>query len=475
VISGHAVDYVSRFQCVGSACEDTCCSGWNVHVDEATYRKYEALPQGPLRVLMQSSLKKCSPDVASPTAASTGDPQYGQIQMDAAGACPFLNAEKLCQIQARYGEELLSSMCATYPRIVHSVEGAEERALSLSCPEAARLVLDAPGMLSTPGMLPGFLPGMPGTQAMAGSREAVSLVGCFGEIREFVLGMLTNRTYALWQRMFLLDIFSRRLNVLAAASRSGGGGFDDGGLHAGLKRLLEDFGAAVDAGSMRGSMETIAVDVPVQLDFLFRMAVLKLARTHVEPRYLETVNMFTRGIGNGPQATMESLADGFAEAQERYFEPFVSERPQMLENLLINTVVRSAFPFGKVGGKVSAEPDMQREFALLAGQFAFMQGMLVGVAGLHRKALSMDHVVFAVQSIAKHFEHHPAFLSETHALLVSSKLDTVQGLTTLLRNGRRQAQVDLPQVDLPAQPDAVPHYAAGSGTRFAGSAPVDAH
>lgn len=33
--------YMNEFQCTGSACSDTCCSGWKVNIDKQTYKKYK--------------------------------------------------------------------------------------------------------------------------------------------------------------------------------------------------------------------------------------------------------------------------------------------------------------------------------------------------------------------------------------------------------------------------------------------------
>jgi len=34
--------YVSRFTCIGGDCEDTCCAGWGVTLDEETYHRYRS-------------------------------------------------------------------------------------------------------------------------------------------------------------------------------------------------------------------------------------------------------------------------------------------------------------------------------------------------------------------------------------------------------------------------------------------------
>ncbi|HIG18403.1 MAG TPA: aminotransferase class III-fold pyridoxal phosphate-dependent enzyme, partial [Candidatus Handelsmanbacteria bacterium] len=38
----HTLRYLTRFSCIGSECEDDCCHGWRVDIDEATYKKVKA-------------------------------------------------------------------------------------------------------------------------------------------------------------------------------------------------------------------------------------------------------------------------------------------------------------------------------------------------------------------------------------------------------------------------------------------------
>jgi len=37
--------YTKAFQCIGSECEDTCCHGFAVAIDKATYLRYEGNPE----------------------------------------------------------------------------------------------------------------------------------------------------------------------------------------------------------------------------------------------------------------------------------------------------------------------------------------------------------------------------------------------------------------------------------------------
>jgi lysine-N-methylase len=420
------------FRCIGAACEDTCCQGWSVPIDASAFEKYRNLPASPLRILIQENMVR-TPQSADPAEAAN-PAVFAHIRMDAANQCPMLSADRLCRIQTEHGAEFLSHACATYPRIVHQAAGIQETALSLSCPEAARLVLlhlEAPAAPS------------PRTAAEAGApiRSAESPAAWFWPIRESVLVLVLNRAYPLWQRMFLLGIFCRRLDSIAK-----------GELPRTVPAFLEDFQATLAAGTLRPAMESLPFDRAAQLDVVLRLAGLLLHRSNVRPRFVECVQAFTAGIGNGPGATLESLTAQFSLAHDRYYAPFFAAQPHILENYLVNTIVRCRFPFGRKESEPGAAPSMARQFAILTAQFALMKGLLIGVAGCHRHLFSPAHVVHTVQAASKHFDHHPEFLNLAHSLLVESGMEGARGFAILLRNAAPKPASGGPRPASPAIP-----------------------
>ncbi len=399
--------YSQRFRCIGSACEDTCCQGWTVPIDREACEKYRGLPDSPLRTLIDVSL------TVSPQCAERPKPAgFAAIRMDASNRCPLLTEDRLCRIQADLGEEFLSRACATYPRIAHSTGGIEETALTLSCPEAARLVLLSSDLLEAAS---------PHEESFGGGDP--SLPPHFWPIRAAVLALVRNRLYPLWQRLFLLGLFCRRLDSIAKGELTGP-----------VPAFVEGFESAVATGSLRQAMETLPIDRAAQLDAVLRLAGTMLHRSNLHPRFVACVQAFTVGIGNGPGATLESLADRYASAHDRYYAPFFERHPQVAENYLVNTILRCRFPYGREGMLPGARAEMAREFAKLTAQFALMKGLLIGVAGFHRERFSGEHVVHTVQSASKHFDHHPEFLDMAHKLLVESQLDGARGTAILLRD-----------------------------------------
>jgi lysine-N-methylase len=391
--------------------------------------------------------------------------------MNAANKCPMLSEHNLCRVHSECGEEYLSHVCATYPRIIDYVANVQEKSLSLSCPEAARQVLLDPNLfkadLSGAGQTSptssstdllrkdatdrdlrqksdhakeerggiGFEPGLltsaqlaPGVSARAvqapqGAVGIELLLHYFWPIRESVLSLVRNRMYSVWQRMFMLGVFCRRMDAIAR-----------GELNRTVPDFLDDFAASVAVGGLTAAMDTLPVDLEAQLDVVLQLAGMMLHRSNIPPRFAETVAAFTSGIGNGPNATLQSLTAQYALAHDLYYAPFMAKNPHILENYLVNTIIRCIFPFGKEAGKPDSATTMSYQFALLTAQFSLMKGLMIGVAGYHRDGLANEHVVKTFQTASKHFEHHPEFLSQAHALLVETRMDGARGLAILTRN-----------------------------------------
>jgi lysine-N-methylase len=407
--------YADRFRCIGPACEDTCCQGWTVPIDQAASEKYQHLPASPLRSLIDASIVQSpAPDAANHQNPST----FATIRMNTASQCPLLTADRLCSIQAELGEEMLSHTCRTYPRIVHTSGGMHEKALALSCPEAARLVLLTPDLLTSD-----FSDADNPDDPAIPDSSADPLPPNFQAIRNTVLALVRDRAYPLWQRLLLLSILCQRLDAIVRCE-----------LNRTVLQFLADFHATVSSGALRSPMDNMPTDPTAQVDIVLRLAGLMLHKSNIRPRFVECIQAFTSGIGNGPGSTLESLTAHYNFAHDRYYEPFFRRHPHILENYLINTILRCQFPYGKDGMRSGAQPDMAREFALLTAQFTLIKGLLIGVTGFRREQFSPAHVVQTVQAAAKHFEHHPEFLVDAHVLLVESRMDGLRGMVVLLRN-----------------------------------------
>lgn len=115
------------FHCIAEKCTDSCCAGWQVDVDEASWEYYKTV-QGEFGGYLHSVM------VEVPEAE-------GQFRLREDGRCPFLNDTGLCDLFSNLGEHRLCKTCTNYPRYMEEYGTLREVGIAFSCPEAARLML----------------------------------------------------------------------------------------------------------------------------------------------------------------------------------------------------------------------------------------------------------------------------------------------------------------------------------------------
>lgn len=116
-------DYYKDFHCLAGDCPDTCCAGWQIMIDQKSLAKYKNTKGGFGNRLKNSIDWK--------------DGSF--LQYD--GRCAFLNEDNLCDLYLEGGSDYFCKTCKNYPRHIEEFEGIRELSLSLSCPEAARILL----------------------------------------------------------------------------------------------------------------------------------------------------------------------------------------------------------------------------------------------------------------------------------------------------------------------------------------------
>lgn len=118
--------YYKEFRCIGGACTDTCCAGWEIDVDDVTYDKYQKLPL-PLREHICSQI------------GEEGESHFFRLREGR--RCPFLNQDNWCDIFIQAGEDHLCDICREHPRFYNWIGSYTEVGLGLCCEEAQRLIL----------------------------------------------------------------------------------------------------------------------------------------------------------------------------------------------------------------------------------------------------------------------------------------------------------------------------------------------
>ncbi len=386
--------YAAAFRCVGPACEDPCCSDWNIPLDRGTYELYQRFPPEPLGTRVSEYVFRNEP----------GSPQelFAQLYRTPEGSCPFYGADRLCGIHKEYGPRALSATCSIFPRSLSRVDGVVEGSLSLSCPEAARQVLLDPhfesaqadlfsGDFRTDNVFPlasdNEQPGKP-AEAFLGYRSRI-------------LGLLKDRSAPLSLRLLRVGALCSHLTDPSSP-------------------ILDD-----------AALSALPANLGLRLNVVFSLSDA-LVRDTISARFRDVFWGYIEGLGSEiPVAPGDDLAR-FRHAEQAYYGPFLEQYPHILENYLVNAAYQQLLPYGPGGSVGLSTGTIFNQYIQLCAQFAWLNTLLVGLSARHREDFAGQHVIEAVQSFTRAFEHYPATLVEMIETLNETNLYSLEGMAIML-------------------------------------------
>ncbi|MCR4604571.1 MAG: flagellin lysine-N-methylase [Eubacterium sp.] len=200
-----AFEYFFDFKCIADRCEDTCCAGWEIDIDDESYEAYMQVP-GELGEKLRKNIKTYD---ASDLEFSDGGyeeiyEQHGFVLGDDL-RCPFLQKNNLCELYGCLGEQALCEVCTNTPRNFLEYGGVREVSLSASCPESARLLYesDRPLVVAERQTDEAF--------PFEESEEELRIAGFVKEARDRAIEILQNREYDIGTRIELFMLFSERV------------------------------------------------------------------------------------------------------------------------------------------------------------------------------------------------------------------------------------------------------------------------
>lgn len=184
--------FAAQFHCLAGACPDTCCKDWEIILDETTLARYRALP-GAFGDEVRSAL----------TTDEAGDTMFRLTD----GHCPLLSSDGLCRVQLALGEDGLCNTCRAHPRFYEEYGQTKELTLSISCPEAARLLFSQEAPIT-------FVCREDGTPATGCNDLNPERYLALRRARDTAIRIAQNRALPVSDRLSLLLLFAVRLQKL---------------------------------------------------------------------------------------------------------------------------------------------------------------------------------------------------------------------------------------------------------------------
>jgi lysine-N-methylase len=355
---------------------------------------------------------------------ANGPPElYARINQAPSGLCAFFETDRLCSIQKQYGQELLPTTCSVYPRVLNRIDGKLEGSLSLSCPEAARNVLLAPdSLLVESDLLAGDFQ-RSNVFDLQGSKSGVHKPRKhFHAVRSLLVAMVRDRSRPIWQRLLLVGVLCECLGQITSPEQD-----------ALVPAILEEYRQVVQAGGLKAELDALPSAPELQLQVILRLTMERMNNLTVGDRFRRACEEFMLGIGY-ESSTPAERTQRYLQALQKYHRPFFERFPFILENYILNTIFQNLFPFGRSGSTHFVPQTILDEYILIAVQFAWVNTLLIGMAGHYKENFSGAHVVFAIQSFARGVEHYPYFVLSLLDHFGNLQLNTLNGMAVLLKN-----------------------------------------
>lgn len=398
--------YLSEFKCIGPACEDTCCAGWNITIDKKTFNLYR-------NKIQHSEFKKKLEVNVKRNRKSQSDEMYGKFNLDSDNKCNMLLENGLCSIHQELGEEFLCNTCAIYPRHYTKVDQVLESSLTLSCPEAARLVL-----LRKEGIDFIETEDFENKKTLITSEISSDKTTRFWNLRVFIIQILQDRTQSLEIRLILMGLFLQACQQIK-----------DDHWDIEFPKIAEDFFNRLHNEEFITSLSNIQGNTSFKLNLLRELIRYRLSGGVTSPKYLNILEDIIGSLALEEDAEnnvkdFEKSKSVLVQSQTAYYEDFMKEHEYILENYCVNYIFKNLFPYD--------QENLFKSYMIFIVQFTLIKLHLIGLSAKH-KGLTPESVLLCIQQISKVIEHDSNYLQGVLKGLEDADYNTMAHMFVLIK------------------------------------------
>jgi lysine-N-methylase len=323
------------------------------------------------------------------------DIDYGRIAIDESKWCPFLDEEKLCVIQRNLGEDYLSNVCYSFPRVYNMLNGVYELSLSMSCPEAVRKLISSQDPIhfteQEMDQVKLIEHSSVDTESKYWKKTPVSQLP---ELRDLSIKILQNRSLPLNDR--LIELGSRLYGI-----------------------------SQNDVSSPESSCEPIKFNNPYAFRLDFFTHIIESLGDFDEndsPVFTRITDLILDKFNLLDDASPD--IDFYKLNVETRVNPFTEEYSYVFEHYLVNFIYQDNFPF-------SENQSMFDGFVMLVLRYALIQFYLAGIAA-SKGTLTIDDAAQMIQVHTKIINHHKTFMYNVLHEIKRKEFDSMEFIGILL-------------------------------------------
>lgn len=367
--------YLDNFKCIGKDCEDNCCKHWNIFVDKSSYTKYQKLSNSELKNKIISGIEKSN--------SNNSKEAYSKMKLNQDGSCIMLDSEGLCAIQKELSHGYLCKTCRVYPRKLININGVVETSLSLSCPEAARVILKNKQPMEFEFTQNTEVEKV--SNIVTTEHLNIPHIQAYWEIREFTVQVLQCRDYTISERLFILATTCSQLELAKTKND--------------VLDILDKAIGDIQSGLFKDILEKFPKTSDTQYKLLYKWIELQNGSNH-NLRYGDFLDNIKSVLAASNESLIERI-EKYDKLTDEIFIPALNQYEYIFEQYWVNTIFAEAFP-------LSPKTIMENFIDLLI-RYSIMKMHIVGIGICHGE-LNENLIIEAIQLYSKAFEHNKNLL-----------------------------------------------------------------
>ena len=394
--------YFKEFKCIGGECTDSCCIEWDIDIDKTTFRRYYKVKDADMKKMFQKNVHNneyCSCD----------DIDYGKVKLTEKKRCPFLDDKNYCVIQSNLGEEYLSNVCTSFPRITNKVDGVYELSLDVSCPEAARILLLREEGIEFEERKESLGKHIISVELNTKNKESLLPVEHFNAMRELSIQIVQNRNYSIDERLYILGEFINEVENEAQNN------YDN------LDSFIKNYDIEFDKEShSKNTMNYI-----IQIDFFNNiLGLIDIEKEFDSDKFKELTKIVRKSFNLENFAQVVSEKDFYIDKFEKYNKEVIEKNSYIFENYLVNFIYSNMFPFSEVQSIFDG-------YIMLLLRYEFIKFYLMGI-DINDKKQSVMEIVEFIQLFSKVVGHHSSYTQKILKHIKKNELNNINFMENIL-------------------------------------------
>ena len=389
--------YYDDFKCISNNCIDSCCIGWQINIDENTYKKYKKVKGGFGKELNQGINR---------IRTKSNKLEYGKMKLKDK-RCYMLNEDNLCNVYINLGESYLCNTCKMYPRDINKYGEIYERNLYMSCPEVARYFVKHKG---------DFYFNMDEEELSDLDKDYImnkiydeKLYNFLWDSRSLAMEIIQFKEIEIWKRIIFLKILTDKVQKLIDEEN-----------YENYEKVLNAFRDEITKIDVINSLDKITLVSNVKINFIKAVVDVSEKVAIDKIKYINLLEEYKKLFKSDNENNFNNIIK-----EEDKFNKYLKEKENIIENLLIYLIYKHFM-------NALYTKDLNEEINNIIISYAMIKMLLLGRWYKNNKSLSEEDFVEVFYIFSRVIEHNKMFLNKIYEGVKEVGYDKIAYTTILV-------------------------------------------